>query len=90
VARGAFYAIRSARPWRPKVEKKPVALSQGHRLEDGIPKEEEEKPRKRMLQQVMVQCNSFFACNSKNPLISSVLMMLVIRLCAIVQRNSMI
>ncbi|MEK7435492.1 MAG: hypothetical protein AAB150_01255 [Pseudomonadota bacterium] len=30
----------------PFAQKKPVALLKRHRLEDGIPKEEEEKPRK--------------------------------------------
>lgn len=29
-----------------------------HRLEDGIPKEEEEKPRKRILYQRMLRCNT--------------------------------
>jgi hypothetical protein len=46
---------------RRRREKKPVALLERHRLEDGIPKEEEEKPRKQILQQVMVQRNNIFA-----------------------------
>jgi len=46
---------------RRRREKKPVALLERHRLEDGIPKEEEEKPRKRILQQAMVQRNNIFA-----------------------------
>jgi len=43
-------------------QKKPVALFlKRHRPEDGIPKEEEEeKPRKQMVQQAMVQRNSNF------------------------------
>jgi hypothetical protein len=45
-----------------------------HRPEDGIPKEEEEKPRKRMVQQAMVQRNSFFTGSQD----SSVFLMLVI------------
>jgi hypothetical protein len=36
------------------------SFMQGHRLKDGIPKEEEEKPRKQILQQTMVHCNSHF------------------------------
>jgi hypothetical protein len=43
---------------RRRREKKPVALLERHRLEDGIPKEEEEKPRKEIIQQTMVQRNN--------------------------------
>jgi hypothetical protein len=41
-----------------------------HRLKDGIPKEEEEKPRKQIVQQVMVQRNSFFQTAAQTPLFS--------------------
>jgi hypothetical protein len=36
------------------------AILKRHRLKDGIPKEEEEKPRERMVQHAMVQRNSYF------------------------------
>jgi len=35
-----------------------------HRLEDGIPKEEEEKPRKHIIRQTMVQRNRLFSAGS--------------------------
>jgi hypothetical protein len=41
-----------------------------HRLKDGIPKEEEEKPRKRIVQQPMMQRNSFFPPAARTRLLS--------------------
>jgi len=41
-----------------------------HRLKDGIPKEEEEKPRKRIVQQEMVQRNSLLLSASRIALFS--------------------
>jgi len=41
-----------------------------HRLKDGIPKEEEEKPRKRIVQQPMMQRNSFFPLAARTRLLS--------------------
>jgi GNAT superfamily N-acetyltransferase len=43
------------------------AFLKRHRLKDGIPKEEEEKPRKEILQQTMVQCNSYFFRRGPEP-----------------------
>jgi len=48
-----------------------------HRLEDGIPKEEEEKPRKRIVQQAMVQRNRYFSEDTPNPAVFSSIFMMI-------------
>jgi hypothetical protein len=52
------------------VKKNRWRLLKRHRLKDGIPKEEEEKPRKRIVQQAMVQRNRFFLQAAQIPLFS--------------------
>lgn len=61
-----------------------------HRPEDGIPKEEEEKPRKRILQQLMVRCNSFFIGSLDFIVFLSVFLMLAITKCDVVRRSNMV
>jgi hypothetical protein len=65
---------------RPKYGKKNRwRIFKRHRLKDGIPKEEEEKPRKQILQQTMVQCNSYFlAVGHGSAVFPSVFVMLAI------------
>ena len=50
----AFLAQRSE-----SAKKKPMGLYGRHRLEVGIPKEEEEKPRKRIIAETLLRCNSY-------------------------------
>ncbi len=45
-----------------KVRKKTDGLLERHRPKDGIPKEEEEKPRKTIVQETLLQCNSVLLC----------------------------
>jgi len=47
---------------RKTTKKSRWGLLQRHRPKNGIPKEEEEKPRKRILQEKLLRCNSFFCC----------------------------
>jgi hypothetical protein len=55
------------------------AFLKRHRLKDGIPKEEEEKPRKQILQQTMVQRNRYFSAGGLDSAVfPSVFLMLAI------------